>query len=287
MIWVISISVHLFSIIVYTILLRKSHTNDMDNAFKAALMSTAVWIPSFIFLFIGKVDFNLTIKQILFLILGGLMVSGLVITNVWAISHLDASMFTIIYNIRLFMTTIFGFVILSELPTVWQMIGGLIILCSILMLNLHIDSRWKSKAILIGFFSMMWFSVHTTIEKYNLKHVKIETYLFIFLGLGTLFSWSMVILKNVDIKKQLIHLKDKTMIWMLVTRSLSGYGYVYALKYGGIAISNYISGMSVVFIVLFGIYFLGERNDIKQKFGATAIALIGMTIIMVSKVMAG
>lgn len=285
MLWAILISIHTASLVVYTILLRKSSTGKSDSVFLGATMMLGIWLPSLYFLFSGKVDFSLTFRQWFFLVLGGLFVGGLLIINAWALSFLDASMFSILYNLRLLMTTVFAYVVLGELPKVLQLVGGAIILLSIFMLNLHVDSKWKSKPILVGLFAMLYFSVHATLEKYNLGHVNVETYLFIFLSVGTIFTWLYVFAKKVDVKEQFEITFNRGFIVLLVARASSAFAYVYALKHGSLAISNYISGMSVVLIVLFGIYYLGERSDMKQKFGATAVAVAGMSLIMVSKIL--
>ena len=284
MLWAILITMHMFGLVSYTILLRKISNRKLDKIFTATVMSTALWIPSIFYIFTGKVQFDLTFHQWSFLILGSFFVAGLHITNVWALAHLDASMFTILYNLRLLVVTVLGYFILGELPTKLQIVGGIIILSSILMLNLHVDSRWKSKPILIGLFTMLWFSFHATIEKYNISEINIETYIFIFFTLGTLFLWILVFYKRTDVKTQMSLLADRQIALLLFTRAISAYSYIYALKQGDLAISNYISGMSVVVVVLFGIYYLGERNEKKQKLIATAIALVGMTLIFVSKI---
>jgi hypothetical protein len=41
--------------------------------------------------------------------------------------------------------------------------------------------------------------------------------------------------------------------------------------------------MSVALIVLFGIYVLGEKDNIKQKLLAVAVACVGLTLILVSR----
>ena len=184
MLWAILITMHMFGLVSYTILLRKISNRKLDKIFTATVMSTALWIPSIFYIFTGKVQFDLTFHQWSFLILGSFFVAGLHITNVWALAHLDASMFTILYNLRLLVVTVIGYFILGELPTKLQIVGGILILSSILMLNLHVDSRWTSKPILIGLFTMLWFSFHATIEKYNIEQINIETYIFIFFTLG-------------------------------------------------------------------------------------------------------
>ena len=70
---------------------------------------------------------------------------------------------------------------------------------------------------------------------------------------------------------------------MLITRALSAYGYTYALLYGSLAVTNYVSGMSVTLIVLFGIYILGEKEDMKQKLTAVGVACVGLTLILLGR----
>lgn len=285
MVWLLLISAHLVGIVGYTLLLRKSVLGNLSKTLMAALMQTAIFLPSILFLIFGDVSFNHSIIEWFFLILGGFMLAGLMITNVWALSHLEASLFTILYNLRLLMTTILGFIILGELPTPLQMLGGLIILISIFMLNLHQNKRWRSKSILIGLFAMMWFSFHAVLEKYNLQQLDFQSYFFTFALIGTVLMWLLVLYKRINIIGQIEHIHDKKNYALLVTRALSAYGYTYALKYGSLAVTNYVSGMSVTLIVLFGIYILGEKEDMKQKLAAVGVACIGLTLILMGRIL--
>ncbi|MFZ1720977.1 MAG: EamA family transporter [Microgenomates group bacterium] len=283
MIWLLLISAHLVGIVGYTLLLRRSVLGNLDKTLMAALLQTAIFLPSILFLIFGDVSFSHSSKEWFFLVLGGFMLAGLMITNVWALSHLDASLFTILFNLRLLMTTILGFIILGELPTPLQMLGGLIILISILKLNLHQNKRWRSKSILIGIFAMMWFSFHAVLEKYNLQQLDFQSYFFTFALIGTVLMWLLVLYKRINVIGQLIHIHDKKIYALLVTRALSAYGYTYALLYGSLAVTNYVSGMSVALIVLFGIHVLGEKEDMKQKLAAVGVACVGLTLILLGK----
>lgn len=285
MIWLILITAHLIGIVGYTLLLRKSVLGNLSKTLMAALMQTAIFLPSILFLIFGNVTFSHSITEWFFLILGGFMLAGLMITNVWALSHLDASLFTILYNLRLLMTTILGFLILGELPSPLQMLGGLIILVSIFMLNLHQNKRWRSKSILIGLFAMLWFSFHAVLEKYNLQRLDFQSYFFTFSLIGTVLMWLLVIYKRINIMGQIEHIHDKKIYALLVTRALSAYGYTYALLYGSLAVTNYVSGMSVALIVLFGIHVLGEKEDMKQKLTAVGVACVGLTLILMGRIL--
>jgi len=285
MIWLLLVTAHLIGVVSYTLLLRKSALGNLNKLLMAALMLTGNFLPTLVFLALGKVVLPSSPTDWFFLILGGGMLAGLSITNVWALSRLDVSIFTILYNLRLLMTTLLGFLILQELPSILQIIGGLVILLSIFILNLHKDRQWRSPAVLIGVFSMMWFSFHAVLEKYNLQQVDVESYLFIVCFFGMLFLWILVFIKRINIKSQLIHIHDKKIYALVFTRVLSGYAYVYALKYSSLAVLNYVSGMSVALIVLFGIYILGEKENIRQKIVAVAVACIGLTLILLGRLL--
>ncbi len=283
MVWVLLLIGHLVGIVSYTLLLRKSALGNLNKTLMSALMQTGIFIPSLIFLALGKVSFSHSSQEWFFLVLGGFMLAGLMITNVWALSNLDASMFTILYNLRLLMTTILGFLILGELPTPLQLVGGFVILISILMLNLHKEKRWKSKSILISLFAMLWFSFHAVLEKYNLRQLDFESYFFTFALIGTVLLWSLVAIKKVKVRDQIAHIKDRKIYWLISTRTLSAYTYTYALLYGSLAVTNYVSGMSVALIVLFGIYILDEKEDKRKKLYAVGIACLGLTLILVGR----
>lgn len=283
MLYFLILFAHLVGLVSYTLLLRKSTLGKLDKLLMAALMQVAIFLPSIIFLVLGRVSFMHSLQEWAFLALGGFMIAVLIITNVKALSNLDASIFTIIYNVRLLVTTILGFLILGELPSSLQILGGAIILMSIVMLNLHKNKQWRSKPVLIGVFTMLWFSFSAVLEKYNLIYVDFESYFFIVTLIGTVLVWSLVFIKGIKIKDQIVHIKDKKIYWLLATRALSAYAYTFALKFGSLAVTNYVSGMSVALIVLFGIYILGEKTQIYQKLIAVAIACVGLTLILISK----
>jgi hypothetical protein len=90
MLWIMLLTAHLIGIVGYTLLIRKSTLGRLNNLLLAALMQTAVFLPSLYYLFAGQVNFNLSPQQWLFVSLSGVMVAGLMITNVWALSHLEA-----------------------------------------------------------------------------------------------------------------------------------------------------------------------------------------------------
>ncbi len=283
MIWAILVFTHLFGITTYTVLLRQSTFGKLNKLFIAALMQTSLFLPSVLFLVLGKISVQHSAKDWAFLLCGSFLLAGYMIANVWALSKLDASVFTLLFNLRVLVITLLGYVILHETPSVIQMVGGFIIFIGIVVLHLHKNAKWRSEATLAGLFTMFWFSMHALLEKYNLKFWSTEDYIFFFNLFATILLWVMIMVRRVNVRSQLQHTRNASFLVLLITRSLSGYSYIYALAFGSLAITSYVSSMSVVFIVLFGIYFLGERTHMRKKLLAAAIACVGLTLILYGK----
>lgn len=284
MLWALLLFGHLVGIVGYTLLLRESAAGKMNKILLSAVMQTGIFLPSLWFLYTGQVSFDHTVHEWCFLILGGFMVAGLMVTNVWALSKLDAALFTIIYNLRLLGTTILGFLILHELPNPLQLAGGIVILASIFMLHLERVTKRQHIPILIGVFTMIWFSFHAVLEKYNLHQLDFASYFFTFSLIGAALLWILTFMQGVPIRKELRHLNNKHTFWLLITRALSVYTYTYALLYGSLAVTNYVSGMSVALIVLFDIYLLHETKYKKRKLKAVGIACTGLTLILLGRI---
>lgn len=282
MIWISLLTLHLIGLVGYTLLLRKSALSSINKYFLAAAMQTAIFIPSIIYLLLGKVDFDLELMQWVRICLSAFLIVGLHLTAIKALTLLDASLFSIIYNLRLFFVTILGYVFLGELPPIAQIIGGVIIFSSILLLNLHKDSTYKSSPILWGLLATVWLSVHATLEKYNILDVGFETYMFITMLLGSVLLWLLVLHKGVSLQKNKEYINREFAV-LLFLRPLSAWSITYALLYGSLAVASYVSGLSVVFIVVAGIIFLKERDSIRQKILATVVGVLGLTVILASK----
>src|SRR6266487_4274490 len=138
MLWILLLTIHLIGIVGYSVYLRKSALSSIDKVLLAALMQTAVFIPSIILVTLhGGINLNLTAWQWATLLLSGGFLVGIQLLGIVMLKHLELSVFTIIFNLRLLFITLFGFVLLGELPTPLQLVGGLIIFASIIALNLH------------------------------------------------------------------------------------------------------------------------------------------------------
>lgn len=282
MIWAVLLAAHLVGLVGYTLLLRKSALSSVNKYSLAAIMQTVIQAPAMLFVVFGKVSFSYSLTEWAALFGSGVFLVGVHLFSILALKHLEASQWTIIFNLRLFLTTIFGYVFLNELPATLQLVGGFTIFISIVLLNLHKNKGYAEKAVLIGLFTTLWFSAHATLEKYNVISIGFEDYMIVAGLISTAVLWAIAINKGATIsviKKSF----DWHTVQLLALRTLSAWSYVYALKFGSLAVTNYVSGMSVVLIVVLGIVVLHERKDLHQKLLATGVAIIGLTLILISK----
>ena len=257
----------------------------MNKLLLAALMQTGIFIPVIVVILLGSpISFSFAPMQWVALTISGFLIVGMQLTTIKALQHLEASTFTIIYNLRLFITTILGFIFLHELPTPLQITGGIVIFISILLLNLHKNRRFASTPILLGLLATIWFSVHATLEKYNVVEVGFTDYMFWSQGLGMLLLWGLVLRSDVNLGA-LKSAFDWHMVRLIVLRVMSAWGYTYALLYGSLAVINYVSGLGVALIVLFGVLLLGEKDHLKQKIYAVVVAVIGLTLILAGRLL--
>ncbi|MGH7238698.1 MAG: hypothetical protein ACREHG_01395, partial [Candidatus Saccharimonadales bacterium] len=73
------------------------------------------------------------------------------------------------------------------------------------------------------------------------------------------------------------------MIQLMTLRAVSAYGFSGALAAGAlVSVANYISGMSVILVVGLGALWLGETDYLKRKAVATVVAVLGLTVVLLS-----
>lgn len=283
MLWISLLLLHLVGLVGYTLLLRRSALSSIDKILLAALMQTAVFVPVLIaIVFTGTLNLHLYAWQWGSLFLSAVLLVAIQLSSILALKNLEASVWTIIYNLRLFLTTLTGFIFLGELPSPLQLVGGIVIFGSIVALNLHRKRRFATRPVLIGFLATVVFSIHATVEKFNIVHVGFLQYMLISGGLATVFLWSWVWYRRIPLSQIASHF-DKHTIQLLGYRSLSAWGYVLALKYGSLAVTNYVSGMSVPLTVILGVLVLKEHGNLREKLTATSIAVAGLTLILLSR----
>jgi drug/metabolite transporter (DMT)-like permease len=99
-----------------------------------------------------------------------------------------------------------------------------------------------------------------------------------------IIMWAYLLARKEKFNKSLL-IKPE-MIKLMLLRALSGYTFPLALAAGALlSVASYISAMSVILMVISGILLLGERDYLWRKIAATAVAVTGMTIVLLSHIL--
>ena len=98
---------------------------------------------------------------------------------------------------------------------------------------------------------------------------------------SAVIMWTILLSRKVKIDYTIF--KTRKIISLMSFRAISGYGFVLALYTGAkISVANYLSGLSVILIVILGIVILKERDYLARKIIATGIAVLGLTAILLA-----
>jgi len=280
--WLLILGFHLIGLVGFNLILRKSVLGKIDKLTLATVMQTGIAIPAVALLIIFPPNFAI-FTPIDFVLVACATVLGicLQVTNVKALQYLEASVFSIIYNLRIILTTVLGILFLGETTDILRIIGGVLILLAIITVKQRGSQSVAAKGIKWAIAAVFALGFLNLTEKTLINSVGFLNYFPIAAVLGAVIMWGYLILSKRDVSKQLF-LQPK--IWQLmIFRAFSGYGFSLALAAGAlISVANYISGMGVILIVLLGAILLRERDYLGRKIIATAVAAAGLTLILLS-----
>ena len=125
-------------------------------------------------------------------------------------------------------------------------------------------------------------SIMNTCEKELIKLVGYEQYIFPMFLCAAFVMWVIVYARKTQNPLKLLTTPHSFLLMAL--RACAGIGFSYALVFGPVAVSSYISSLSVVLLVVFGMLFLNERDYLKSKIQATAVAILGLTLILIDSI---
>ena len=280
--WLALLGVHLVGLVGFNLILRKSVLNKVDKFTLATIMQTGIAIPALVLLIIFPPNFSIfTLWDYVLVVCAIVLVISLQVTNVKALQYLEASVFSIIYNLRIILTTVLGVLFLSESTDLLRILGGILILLAIITVKQRGSHLSNSKGIRWAIAAVLVLSFLNLIEKTLINSVGFINYFPLSIVLAAAIMWGYLILTKRDINRKIL-LQPK-MIQLMVLRALSGYGFSLALAAGAlISVANYISGMGVIFTVLLGAVWLKERDYLGRKILATIVAVLGLTMILLS-----
>jgi len=280
--WPLFLLLHLVGLVGYSLLLRKSLVAKVDSWTLATVMQTAIAIPMLPFLFIYTPKLgSYTPSELLQIVIITAFVILLHLTNVQALKALEASTFSILYNLRIIFATILGIVFLDEKVIPLQILGGLLIFAAVLTVRQKGSKKLTNTGLKWGIAAAIVISILNLFEKKTISEVGFFNYAIPVMISAAVIMWIILLAQGKRI--QASYFKDKDTIWLMVLRALSAYGFTLAFNAGAkLSVATYISSLSVIIIVLLGAVLLGERDYIKQKIIATALAFSGLTLILIA-----
>lgn len=282
--WSLFLALHLAGLVGYSLLLRKYLTEDMDRWTLATIMQTAVTIPIIPIVLFAFPDLSVYSTGNMSLIaVAALLAIGLHWTTVKALQYLEASVFSILYNMRILLTTILGIFFLGEPVIPLQIAGGLLIFVAVITVRQKGSRKLWSRGVIWGVAAAVSISSLNFFEKNLISSLGFAEYIVPVMLLATALMWSAQLMRKQQ-RVQLSVFKEPRMLLLMVFRAVSAYGFVLAFSVGGVlSVSSYVSSLSVVVIVVLGMLLLGEKDYMRQKIIATVLAASGLTAILIAR----
>ncbi len=280
--WLILLALHVVGLTGYNLLLRKSLSQNIDRWALATIMQTGVAIPMLIALFIYPPQFSAyTSADLLLIPVATLLVIALHWTNVKALQYLEAGVYAVIYNLRIIFSTMLGVLVLHD-QVIWlQIAGGLLIFLAILVTRQKGRAEITWLGVQWGIAASLAISFLNLSEKILLNSIGFLNYFIPVMLLSTALMWGVLLIRKQSVPLDIfIHPQS---LLLMGLRALSAYGATLALAAGvTISLFAYISSLSVITTVLFGMLLLKETDYLKQKLIATGLAVVGLTLILLA-----
>lgn len=280
--WLGLLAIHLVGLVGFNLILRRSVLDKVDKFTLATIMHTGIALPALVLLIIFPPNFSIfTPTDFVLVACAVVLAISLQVTNVKALQYLEASVFSIIYNVRIIVTTILGILFLNESTDFLRILGGILILLAIITVKQRGSHVRNSRGVSWAIAAVLVLSFLNLTEKTLINNIGFLNYFPISIVLGAAIMWIYLIASKRNISRKV--LLQPRMFQLMILRAISGYGFSLALAAGAfISVANYISGMGVIFTVLLGAVWLKERDYLVRKVIATSVAAIGLTLILLS-----
>lgn len=280
--WPIFLALHVIGLTGYNLVLRRSLVLKADRWLLATIMQTGVAIPIFAVAFIKPPhlgDYNAgVVIQILITVV---LVIALHLTNVMSLNHLEAGVYSILFNTRIIFTTFFGIALLHEAVIPLQIVGGVLIFLSVLTLRTKSRTQIALVGLQWGLAAALTISVLNLSEKALVGKIGYLAYAIPTMIIATIIMWLVLYIRKGTVSRKMVF--NRQTLVLMVLRAISAHGALLALTYGAtLTIYTYVSSLSVVLTVLFGILLLNERSHLKARLTAAGIAFIGLTCILIA-----
>lgn len=281
MIWLILLGLHLVGLVGYSLLLRReAHAGKLHPWVLATLLHTALSVPFLVIaLFVHPELGRITLGSSVMIVAAVLLSALLQITIVKALQYLEAGSYAVLYSTRIVFATVLAALFLSEMPSVWKMIGGLLILAAVFVLRQEGSKKVTKRGIAWGFAAAATASTLAIVEKGLINDIGVFTAGPVVVVLTALMMWSVVVVQGYRVSTKQIFTKQ--IIGLVVFRALAACAWVFALAAGAlVSVATYISSLSLVIVAALGVFILKERDYLPRKIISVVLAVAGLSIIL-------
>lgn len=196
-----------------------------------------------------------------------------------ALHYLEASTYSVVYNLRIVIATMLAAVLLSELPSLWQIGGGLLILTAIIVIRQQSPVKIARTGLLWAVIAAVSISIMNVVEKQLINDIGVFTGAPIITIAVGVIMWTVLFTRRYKVPRK--HIFTKQMIGLMAFRSLSNWAFIFALAAGAlVSVATFISAISVVLIVTLGALLLDERDYLPRKIMATSLVALGLVAVI-------
>ena len=191
------LGIHVIGLTGYNLMLRRSLVAKADRWTLATIMQTGVALPLLLFALIVRPHLHGYSPTLIAQMVGAAgLVTALHTTNVMALHYLEASVYSILFNLRILFTTVFGILFLNEAVIPLQILGGLCIFMAVLTLRKHDRKHLTIIGIEWGLVAALTISILNLSEKSLLNHVSYLSYVVPTMLLASVAMWAVLLIRG-------------------------------------------------------------------------------------------
>jgi len=281
MIWLILLGLHLIGLVGYSLLLRReAHAGTLHPWVLATLLHTALSIPFLVIALFVHPNLSHYSPESVVMVAAAVLLSALLqITIVKALRYLEAGSYAVLYSTRIVFATVLAALFLSEIPSLWKMIGGLLILLAVVVQRQEGSQKVAKRGIAWGFAAAATASMLAVVEKWLINDLGVFTAGPVVVMLAAVMMWTVVFVRRYPVVTEQIF--NKQIMGLVVFRALAACAWVFALAAGAlVSVATYISSLSLVIVAVLGIFILKERDYLPRKIVSVTLAVAGLSIIL-------
>ena len=193
----------------------------------------------------------------------------------------EASAFAVLFATHAIWITLLGILLFSEHLTILQIIGAIIIFCSVCILVKNIKALRPDQGTLLGLLTGLLFGIAITAWSYVGRHTDATSWAAISF-VGT--SLVVFLVRPQSAKRMKMLFSSKVFLslgTLCVLYAIGSLTMLYAYRDGSLSVITPLRQSGIIITTLLAILLIaGERNQIKRKLGAAAFCFIGVLLMV-------